>query len=108
VPADVSAEHLPSPSAFQANDPIMLDRTPYRHGWRQLFFGRFPNSRKGLMYCRDQGSHLIGSDLVAAHVGGDDFRREFSIQRSWIAVRRASMFSPFANSEAYSINDPDG
>src|SRR5262249_44078014 len=82
VTGDVPTQDLPGPSAFQTDDPIMLDRAPDRHRWRQFFefFGGFSGSGKRLMHGRDQGSDLIGSDLITAHIGRDYLGREFSTE----------------------------
>jgi hypothetical protein len=42
---------------------------------------RFTETCEGLMNGRDQGSELIGRELIAPNVCGDNFSREFSIDR---------------------------
>jgi hypothetical protein len=76
------SKHLAAPAAFQANDIIATDGSPDRHRGCSLtagFCDGFAKPRECLMYGRNQGRELIGCDLIAPNIRGDNFGREFSI-----------------------------
>jgi hypothetical protein len=79
---EMSSEHLTAPAAFQANDIIPMNGSADRHCGSSLsagFWRLFSEAGESLMNSQEQGRELIGSDLIAPNVGGDDFSREFSI-----------------------------
>jgi hypothetical protein len=81
--SEMPSEHLAAPAAFQANDIIAVDGSPDRDGGCPLFveFGcGFPETYERLMHGRDQRSELIGPDLIAPNISGDNHRSEFSIK----------------------------
>jgi hypothetical protein len=74
------AQHLPAPAAIQADDVIVLNGSADRNCGGSLddgFCGRFAELTEGLMNGRDQRRQLIGWDLIAPNVGGDDLGGEF-------------------------------
>jgi hypothetical protein len=76
-------EHLAAPPAFKADDIIAMNGSPDLHGWGPLSVGfgyRFSECRERLMDGRDQRRELVGGDLVAANIRGDNRRSEFSIK----------------------------
>jgi hypothetical protein len=76
------SDHQAAPAAFQADDIIPMNRSPDWHRGSSLcveFGYRFTETCEGLMNGRDQSSELIGRDLIAPNVCGDNFSRKFSI-----------------------------
>jgi hypothetical protein len=88
------AEHLSFPAAIQVDDMIAVDRSPDRNrrgSFDNGFCCRFPELTECLMHSRDQGSELIGGDLMASEIRADDLRDEFGRLLIW---HRLVPFSP--------------
>ena len=80
---DMASEHLAAPPTFEADHEIPVNGSPDQHRGCALaadFCYGFPETCERLMDGRDQGRELIGPDLVATHVSGDNRRSEFSIK----------------------------
>jgi hypothetical protein len=79
---EMATEHLPAPTAIQANDGIRRDRSPDRHGRRPLddgFCWWLTEADERLINRRNQTRELVARNLVSAKICGDDFGGEFSI-----------------------------
>ena len=73
----VPAEHLGAIPALEADDMILLDRAPDRHGWLGLFLRRghsAPESGEPAMHLGNQAGELVGPDLVMPDITADDAR----------------------------------
>jgi hypothetical protein len=80
---EVPLEHLAAPPTFEANHVIPMNGSPDRHRGCSLaadFCYGFPETCERLMNGRDQRRELIGPDLIATDVSGDNCRSEFSIK----------------------------
>jgi hypothetical protein len=86
------AEHLPAPTAIQADDMIVVNGSPHRHcrGSLDQGFCRFAETTEGLMNGRDQRRELIRRDQIASNIGGDDLGGEFG--RLFIGHRLVPLF----------------
>ena len=76
------SNHQAAPTAFQADDVIPMNGSADRHRGSSLtadFWWLFTETCEGLMNSRDQGPELIGRDLIAPNICGDNLSREFSI-----------------------------
>jgi hypothetical protein len=73
------SDHQAAPTAFQADDIIPVNGSADRHRGSSLcvdFRYWFTETCEGLMNGRDQSSELIGRDLIAPNVCGDNFSGE--------------------------------
>jgi len=78
------AEHLAAPAAIQADDVIVVHGSPDRHRRNSLgggFCCRLTEATESVMHCRDQGGELVGRELIASNIGGDNFRGEVGLLR---------------------------
>jgi hypothetical protein len=80
---DMPSEHLAAPPTFEANHVVPVNGSTDRHRGcallADLCYG-LPETGERLMHGRDQRRELVGPDLVATHVSGDNRRSEFSIK----------------------------
>ena len=75
----VSAKHFRSVAAIEAHDIVTANRLTDRHRRSSLddgFCCRCAELTERLMNGRDQGRKLIGGDLIAPDIGGNNFGRE--------------------------------
>jgi hypothetical protein len=83
-------ERQAAPAAFEANNIIVVKRSPDRNAGRPLTLGlgcRFSEPDARLMNGRYQRRELVGGDFVLTKVRADNRRREFSIDRcEWWSV----------------------
>jgi hypothetical protein len=98
------AEHLPAPTAIQANDVITMNGSPDRNRRGSLddgFCCRFTEATESLMDGRDQSGELIRRDLIASNIRADDHRDEFG--RLLIGHRLVPLF-PTGNNIPTPVN----
>ena len=74
---NMTPEHVPSPSTFQANDVGRSNRLPDRNsgllwGWLRCF----PKRHQGLMHGGNERGHVSGLDVVLLDVLADDLSYE--------------------------------
>jgi hypothetical protein len=78
----VSAKHFRSVAAIEAHDIVTANRLTDRHRRSSLddgFCCRCAELTKRLMNGRDQGWKLIGGDLIAPDIGGNNCGRELQL-----------------------------
>ena len=83
--AQVLAESLRTKPAFETDKMIVVHRSPNRHCWHKFrcsLLGRSAKPRQRLPDNRDDRSELIGVDIVAPHIGGDDARDQVGMLSS--------------------------
>jgi hypothetical protein len=81
---DMPSEYLAAPPTFEADHIIAMHRSTDRHRGSSLdadFCYGFAKGCEGLMNGRDQSRELIGRDLIAPNIRGDNFCHEFSVER---------------------------
>jgi hypothetical protein len=74
------AQHLPAPPAIQADNIVAVNGSPDRHRRGSLdkgFCCGLTEVGQRVMDGRDKGPELVGWDLIASNIGGDDLRCEF-------------------------------
>ena len=77
-------QHLPAPAAIQADDMIAMNGSPDGNSRGSLddgFSRRLTEFPERLMDGRDQGGELVGRELIASNIGGDNFRGEVGLLR---------------------------
>jgi hypothetical protein len=76
------SDHQAAPPTFQTNDVVTMNRSPDRDGRSPLisdFWHRSSEANERMMNGRNQGRQLVGRDLIAPNIRGDNFSRKFSI-----------------------------
>ena len=79
--AQVAAQHLAFPAAFETDDRVALHRAADRHGGGQyrLRLGRLAETVEGPVHRIDQFRDLLRRDVVVRNVAGDDLGDEVRI-----------------------------
>src|SRR5690242_2600316 len=89
---NMAAEHLPAPTAVQADDVFLAHRVPDWHGRHPFRFGLDQGTGQSLMHGRDQGDQLVAREFVMLNIRGDDFGRPLALLVYFLRVRHLRTF----------------
>ena len=83
--AEMPAEHLAAISALEANDAVVLHRSPDRDCRRQRGRRRcrlaLDKATERAMHRRNQSRHLINADTILRDITPDDLRNQAKINQ---------------------------